>query len=99
MALSLPICIHTYLMTRVFGTLSKAQGGVATGSYRIVGCGIVTSAVIMCRMLSLTFLANKTTAFQAKASTLCTDSSSYYMSCLVPLPANLLVRLIIAEAS
>ena len=34
-------------MTRVFGALSKAYSGLATGLDGMVGCGMITGAIIM----------------------------------------------------
>ena len=60
---------------------------------------MMTGAVITCKMLSSTFLAMDTTALRAAISALCTDSSSYSIACLVPLPVSLSVRLVIAKVS
>ena len=95
--LSLPVGIHTYLITKALGTLSRVHGGLAAGVYGVADCSAMTSAVITFRTLSLTFLAMDTMAFQAAISTLCTDSSSYSIACTVPI--SLLVRLVIAEVS
>ena len=46
-ALSLPIGIHTHLMARALGALSKVCSGLATGFCSAVGCGTMTGAVIM----------------------------------------------------
>ena len=98
-ALSLPVGIHTYLMTRAFGALSRALGGLATGVYGAADGGVMTSAVITCRILSLTLLAMDTMAFWAAIGTLCTNSSSYSIACPVTSPVSLLVRLVIAKVS
>ena len=98
-ALSLPVGIHTYLMTRALGTLSRAHGGLAARVYSVADGGIMTSVVITCRTLSLTFFAMDTMAFWAAVSTLCTNSSSYSIAYLIPLPVSLSVRLVIAKVS
>ena len=97
MALSLPIGIYTYLITRAFGAFNNVCSGLATGSYDVAGCGTATGAVITYRILSRTLLATKMRMFWAIAGALCINSSSYSMSCPVPSPGNLLVRLIIAK--
>ena len=56
-ALSLPIGIHTYLMTRALGSLSRACSGLAAGIYSVADCCAMTGAVIICRILSSSFLA------------------------------------------
>ena len=97
--LSLPIGIHTYLMTRVLGTLSRAHGGLAAGVYGMVNCGATTSMVIIRRTLSSNFLGMDTMVFWVAVSTLCTNSSLYSIFCPVPLLISLSVRLVIAEVS
>ena len=78
--LKLPIGIYTYLMTRALGALSKVHGGLAAGVCGMVGCSTTTGAVI-CRILSLTFLATDMMAFWVAAGTLYTDSFSYSIAC------------------
>ena len=73
------------------------HGRLATRLDSIVGCGAITVEVIMHKTLSLIFEAADTIEFQTTMSSLCTDSSLYSISCLVPLPAKLLVKLAIAE--
>ena len=98
-ALSLPVGIHTYLMTRALGALGRAPGGLASGIFSVADGGVMISAVITCKTLSLTFFAMKTMAFWAAVGTLCTNSSLYSIACPVPLPVSLSVRLVIAEVS
>ena len=98
-ALSLPIGIHTYLMTKALGALRRAPGELATGVFSTVDGGVMTGVVITCKMLSSTFFAMDTIAFQAAVSTLCTDSSLYSIACPMPLPVSLLVRLVNTEVS
>ena len=62
-ALSLPIGMYTYLMTRVLGALSKAYSRLVAGFCSVVDCSAMTGVVIMCRIFSLTFLATDTMAF------------------------------------
>ena len=98
-ALSLPIGIRTYLMTRALGALSRAPSGLAAGVFSTVDGSVTTSMVITCKTLSSNFLAMDTMAFQAAVGTLCTNSSSYSIACPVPLPISLSVRLVIAKVS
>ena len=98
-ALSLPIGIHTYLMRRALGTLSKVHGGLAAGFCSMVDCCAMTSVVIMHKKLSSTFLAMVTMVFWEAVSKLCSDTSLYSIACPVPLPVSLLVRMVISEVS
>ena len=98
-ALSLPIGIPTFLMTRALGKLSTVYSGLVAGFCGVAGCSVMTSAIITCRTLFSTYLATEMMAFWAMASALCTYSSLYSISCLVLFPTSLLVRLIIAEVS
>ena len=62
-ALSLPMGIRTYLMTRALGALRRACSGLAAGVCGAADGGIMTSAVITHRTLSLTFFAMDTKVF------------------------------------
>ena len=62
-ALSLPIGIHTYLMMRALGALSRAHIRLATGVCGMADCGVMTSVVIIHMILSSTFLVMDTMAF------------------------------------
>ena len=86
-------------MTRALGTLGKRPGRLDSGVFCMADGGVMTGAVITCKTLSSTFFAMDTTVYQAAVGTLCTDSSSYSIACLVPSPISLLVRLVIAEVS
>ena len=97
--MSLPIGIRTYLMTRALGALGRTPGRLASGIFGAADGGMMTGAIITCKLLSSTFFAMDTMAFQAVVGTLCIDSSSYSITCPVPLPVSLSVRLVIAEAS
>ena len=97
--LSLPVGIHTYLMTRALGALGRMPGGLVSGILSTVESSVMTGVVITRKTLSSTFLATDTTVFQAAVGTLCTNSSLYSIACLVPLPISLSVRLVIAEVS
>ena len=55
--------------------------------------------VIICRMLSKVFLVMNMMAFQAMASIFCSNFSSYSIACPVPLPASLLVRLVLLRSA
>ena len=98
-ALSLPVGIHTYLMMRVLNTFGRMPGGLASGVFGVADGGVTTGAVITHKTLSLTFFAMDTMALHAAISMLCTNSSSYSIACLAPLPVSLLARLVIAEVS
>ena len=98
-ALSLPVGIHTYLMTRALGTLSRVCSGLAAGFCDAADCDAMTGAVITHRTLSSTFLAIDTIEFWAAIGTLCTNSSLYSIAYPVPLPISLLVKLVITEVS
>ena len=97
--LSLPIGIHTYFMMRALGTLSRTLSGLAAGNFGAADGCVMIGIVIICKMLSSTFFAMDTTVLRAAVSTLCTNSYSYSIACLVPSPISLLVRLVIAEVS
>ena len=60
---------------------------------------MITGVVITCKTLSLTFFATETSVLRAAVGMLCTDSSSYSIAYLAPLPVSLSVRLVIAEVS
>ena len=60
---------------------------------------MMTGVVITQKMLSSTFFPMDTTALRAAIGTLCTNSSSYSITCPVPLPVSLSVSLVIAEVS
>ena len=98
-ALSLPVGIYTYLMTRALGALGRTPSGLASGIFGVANGSMMTGVVITRKMLSLTFFPMDTTALWAAISMLCTDSSSYSIACPVPLPISLSVRLVIAEVS
>ena len=98
-ALSLPIGIYTYLMMRALGTLSRVCCGLAVGVCGMVDCSTMTYVVTICRALSSTFLAMDMMVFRAAIGILCTDSSSYSITCPVPSPISLWVRLVITEDS
>ena len=98
-ALSLPEGMRTYFMTRALGAFGRTPSGSASGVVGTADGGVTTSTVITRRMLSSTFLAMDTMAFQAAVSALCTDSSSYSITYPVPLPVSLSVRLVITEVS
>ena len=98
-ALSLPVGIRTYLMTRALGAFGRMPGGLASGVFGAADGGMMTGAVITCKTLSLIFFATDTMALRAAIYVLCTDSSSYSIACPVPLPVSLSVRLVIAEVS
>ena len=98
-ALSLPISIHTYFMMRSLGTLSRALSRLAAGVFGRADGGVMTSVVIIRKTLSLTFFDMDTTVFQAAVGTLCTKSSSYSITCPVPSPVSLSVRLVIGKVS
>ena len=55
-ALSLPIGIHTYLMTRALGALSRAPSGLATGVFGTADGSVMMGAVVTHKTLSLTFI-------------------------------------------
>ena len=97
--LSLPIGICTYLMTRALGALKRVLSGLATGLCGTADSSIMTSVVVTCRTLSSTFLAIDIMAFQAAVGTLYTDSSLYSITCPIPSPISLLVRLVITKVS
>ena len=86
-------------MTRALGALSRVPSGLATGFFGMADGGVMTGAVITCKMLSSTFFTMDTIAFQAAIGTLCTNSSLYSIACPVPSPVSLLVRLVIAKVS
>ena len=86
-------------MTRVLGALGRTPGGLASGIFSTADGGVITGVVITRKMLSSTFLAMDTMAFQAAVGTLCTNSSLHSIACLVPSPISLSVRLVITEAS
>ena len=97
--LSLPKGIRTYLMTRALSALGRTPGGLAIGFFGVADSGVMTGMVIICKTLSSTFFPMDTMAFQAAVGTLCTNSSSYSITCPMPLPVSLSVRLVIAKAS
>ena len=66
-------------------------GGLVAGAFGMADSGVMTSEVITHNTLLSTFFAMDIMAFQAAVGTLCTDSSSYFIACLVPLPVSLLV--------
>ena len=98
-ALSLPIGICTYLMTRVLGAFNKVYSRWAAGFCSALGCGTKTGGVITHKTLSSTFLAMDTIAYRAMAGTLCTNSCSYSISYPVPLLTSLLIKLAIEKVS
>ena len=91
--------IHTYLMRRALGALSRLCSGLAAGVFSMADGSIMTGMVITHRTLSLNTLAMETMAFRAAVGTLYTDSSSYSIAYPEPSPVSLLVRLVIAEVS
>ena len=86
---------HTYLLYDE-GVRHSKQGAQWVGCWGLADGGVMTGMVITCKMLSSTFFAMDTMALQAAVGTLCTDSSSYSITCPLPLPISLLVMLVIA---
>ena len=98
-ALSLPVGIRTYLMTRALGALGRMLSRLASGIFGAADGDMTTDVIITCKTLSLTFFAMDTMVFWAAVGTLCTNSSSYSIACLVPSLVSLSVRLVIAKVS
>ena len=98
-ALSLPVGICTYLMTRALGALGRMPGRLDAGFFSMADSDMMTGVVVIHKTLSSTFFAMDTMEFQVAFGILCTNSSLYSIACPVPLAVSLLVRLLIAKAS
>ena len=68
-ALSLPVGICTYLMTRALGTFGKAPSGLASGVFGVADGGMITGTVITRKTLSSTYFAMDTMVFWAAVGT------------------------------
>ena len=86
-------------MMRVLGTFGRMPGGLASWVFGVADGGMTIGVVIKRKTLSLTFFAMDTTVLQAAIGMLCTKSSSYSITYLVPSPVSLSVRLVITKVS
>ena len=91
--------MHTYLIIKVYRAFSKMHDVFAGGLVSMEGCSIMTGPIIIHRMLSSTLEVTDMAEFLATAGTISTDYSSYSISCSMPLPTGLSIRLAIAEVT